>query len=157
MGQELLREQAASARRTSTNADPSTLFRLIVAHQLRIATGEAPSALFEPEEASRWFQGPIDGTSFIAALPTQQVIAHLLYAAHRDSTYRFRQHDRVDVLELALTVPYCDVVVPDRHWGSQARAMKLDVEYDAMVLSGESQLAGWASELGGNATRSAST
>ncbi|MDY0910118.1 hypothetical protein [Microbacterium sp. CFBP9034] len=138
--QEANRERVAASQARSPNGDPSTLFRLIIARQLQLATGEAPSALFEPHEVQHWFQGPVDGVSLIAALPTQEVMSHLLYDVHRDPKYRFRQQDRVDILELALTMPYCDVVIPDKHWASHVRGMKLDVEYDTTVLSGESQL-----------------
>lgn len=54
--QRAYRERVASTRKLSPRDDPSVLFRLIIARQLRLATGEAPSATFEPAEAQTGFR-----------------------------------------------------------------------------------------------------
>lgn len=132
---------------TQPGSDPSLLYRGLVLARLKDVFGQLGADAMTPHERAEWFTGPSDGVGFIAALPVQQVLVELLHAAHRNKTYAFRQHDRVDAHELALTIPYCDVVVPDSHWAHLAHASKMDAEHQTLVLRGLAAFRAWAEGL----------
>ncbi|AXL10743.1 hypothetical protein DXT68_00225 [Microbacterium foliorum] len=132
---------------TRPGSEPSLLYRGLVRGRLKDVFGQLGNDAITPRERAEWFTGPNDGVKFITALPVQRVIVELLHAAHRNKSYAFRQHDRVDVHELALTVPYCDVVVPDSHWAHLAHASRVDVEHCTLVVRGLKGFRAWAEGL----------
>ena len=44
---------------------------------------------FNSQEAFTWFDGPTAGTAFVNSIPSQRVIAELLYSVHRQLTTTF--------------------------------------------------------------------
>ncbi|MEJ1089599.1 hypothetical protein WDU99_14875 [Microbacterium sp. Mu-80] len=129
------------------DSDPSLLYRMLIDTRLQDVFEQVGPTAVSGEELRAWFTGPIDGVAFVTALPVQQVYAELLFAAHRNLNYEFRQHDRVDIMELALAVPYCDVVVPDKNWAHLANASRVAREHNTTVLQGLRAFKEWAERL----------
>jgi hypothetical protein len=129
------------------DSDESLLYRTLVLRRLTATFDQVTTISRTDPEVTGWFTGPVGGAAFINALPSQQVLLELLFAAHRNLKYTFRQHDRVDLIDLALSIPYCDVVVPDRHWAHLANASRLDREHGTQVLKGREALRRWAETL----------
>lgn len=147
-GDEWVRAQQALRQAVAAiDSDESLLYRGLILSRLDDVFGEDKSGHLLDHEVRAWFTGPIAGVSFITALPVQQVFVELLYAAHRNLAYTFRQHDRVDLQDLALAIPYCDVVVPDRHWAHLATASRVAREHGTVVLKGRDQFRAWAESL----------
>ncbi|XKH57863.1 hypothetical protein LG293_07025 [Citricoccus nitrophenolicus] len=129
------------------DSDESLLYRMLVLRRLTATFDQVTTISRTDSEVMSWFSGPVAGAAFINALPSQQVLLELLFAAHRNLEYRFRQHDRIDLSDLALTIPYCDVVVPDAHWAHLANASRLAREHGTQVLKGREALRRWAERL----------
>jgi hypothetical protein len=124
----------------SFGSDQSLLYRLLVARSLD-GMGEMLVDAFETDQAIlRFFQGPSDGVSFVGKVPTENVHVELQYRALKNKTYTFKQHDRGDVLDLALSMPYCDAVWPDAHWAHIVKAAKLDEMYGTTVIKNADDL-----------------
>ncbi|MGB3910248.1 MAG: hypothetical protein WBL06_07245 [Pseudolysinimonas sp.] len=128
-------------------SDDSLMYRLIIGRRLANLFEQFPHALPTNRELASWFRGPADGIGFIGSMPVQQVMVELTYAAHRNARYRFKQHDRTDILELSLTLPYCDVVVPDANWAHHAMATRLAESFGTKVLKDRESLIGWVATL----------
>ena len=129
------------------DSDESLLYRMLVYQRLS-ATFDQVTTVSEPDpEVMSWFNGPVAGAAFINALPSQHVLLELLFAAHRNLNYTFRQHDRVDLMDLALSIPYCDIVVPDAHWAHLANSSRLAFEHGTQVLKGREALRLWSETL----------
>lgn len=61
-------------------------------------------------------------------IPTAWVIAKLRDWKHRDSNLTWHQHDRVDLISLAIAMPYCDIVITEKLWAHLANVSKLSDE-----------------------------
>jgi hypothetical protein len=92
------------------------------------------------EDITDHFRGPTEGIRFVNAIPTANVKVELEYRALTNPKYIFKQHDRGDVLDLALSIPYCDAVWPDAHWTHIAKAAKLADEHGTHFVQGPTDL-----------------
>ncbi|MFJ4163961.1 hypothetical protein ACIPY5_00225 [Microbacterium sp. NPDC089698] len=132
---------------SAPGADESLLYRSLILTRLQDVFDQLGPDAVSRNELDEWFSSAVDGTAFITSLSVQRVVAELLYAAHRNRGYAFRQHDRIDVHDLALAVPYCDVVVPDSHWAHLAQASRVAGEYGTLVVRGQKALRDWVEGL----------
>ncbi len=73
---------------------------------------------------------------FVARVPTADVLATHPTWRHRHFTHPWDQHDRTDLLALAVAVPYCDYVVTERRWAHLVRASGLAKRYHTGIGAG---------------------
>ena len=74
------------------------------------------------------------------AMPSFNVSVTLKTSLHRDANHQWTNNDFYDIGALALTVPYCDVVLTDRAMLSHVARHKLPQQYGTVVLSGLADL-----------------
>ena len=79
-------------------------------------------------------------TDFIMDLPTRRVTHEMLRARHRDPGQAWTSTDLGDFGALAVAVPYCDVVVTERHWRGVLRAAHVDRLYSTVILDDVAEL-----------------
>ena len=77
---------------------------------------------------------PDELRSIYSAMPSFDVMVTLKVSLHRDPNHRWTNNDIFDIRALALTVPYCDVVVTDRSMWSHVTRHKLPERYDTIVI-----------------------
>jgi hypothetical protein len=65
-------------------------------------------------ELADLFSSPEEARPFFDSMPSTDVSITLKTAYHRDPNHQWRHNDIHDIDMLAITVPYCDVVVTDR-------------------------------------------
>lgn len=80
-------------------------------------------------------------TDFLLALPTRRMNCELLRLRHRNPQQRWEENDLNDIGALSVAVPYCDVVVTERHWRGPIRDARLDEAYGTIVLHDLRELA----------------
>lgn len=73
--------------------------------------------------------------AFAHGVPTIDVVTTLRQWKHRDHVLKWEQHDRADLVALAVAVPYCDAVVTERRWNHLLRASGLAGKYGTLVTS----------------------
>ena len=73
--------------------------------------------------------------SIYSAMPSMDVAVTLKASLHRDPSHEWRNNDIYDISALALTIPYCDVVVTDNSMWSHVTRHKLPERYDTVVIS----------------------
>lgn len=59
--------------------------------------------------------------NFHRTLPSRDVLADLRYMRLQDPNLPLEQHDRVDLMGLAVALVYCDVVLTERRWAHLAQ------------------------------------
>ena len=78
---------------------------------------------------------PDDLRSIYSAMPSLDVAVALKMSLHRDPNHKWTNNDIYDIRALALTIPYCDVVVTDRSMWSHVTRHRLSERYDTVVIS----------------------
>ncbi|PZE28382.1 hypothetical protein [Curtobacterium sp. MCLR17_042] len=131
--------------RSASGTDASLLYRSLVAQTFQMIAYNLNEDVTAGVRDR--FRSAVDGVALVNHTPTLTVFTELLFRAHRNSDYSFRQHDRADVMSLAQTIPVCDAVWADKHWASIARGARLDAAYDTVVLSSPLALASWLQRL----------
>lgn len=72
--------------------------------------------------------------TFHRALPSRRMLADLRSLRLQDPNLPLEQHDRTDLLGLATTLVYCDVVVTERRWAHFARRAGVSERHGTTVL-----------------------
>ena len=75
-----------------------------------------------------------DLDSAFRSMPSLDVAVTLKTSLHRDPNHKWVKNDIHDIGALALTIPYCDVVVTDRAMWSHVSRNKLSTRYDSIVI-----------------------
>ena len=89
-----------------------------------------------PGAADQFFAAKLDDLrSIYGAMPSLDVAVTLKMSLHRDPNHKWMNNDVYDIRALALTIPYCDVVVTDRSMWSHVTRHKLQERYDTVVIS----------------------
>ena len=78
---------------------------------------------------------PDDLRSIYSSMPSLDVAVTLKTSLHRNPNHKWTNNDIYDMRALALTIPYCDVVVTDRSMWSHVTRHKLPERYETVVLS----------------------
>ena len=85
--------------------------------------------------------GDIDtARRFVDSMPSGDAWISLLTAAHRNPQGRWEPNDIFDFDALSVAIPYCDVVVTDRHACGLANAARLPDRLDTTVIATLDQL-----------------
>ena len=78
---------------------------------------------------------PDDLRSIYDSMPSLDVAVTLKMSLHRDPNHHWTSNDIYDIRALALTIPYCDVVVTDGSMRSHVTRHKLPERYTTVVIS----------------------
>lgn len=81
-------------------------------------------------------------TDFFMDLPTRRVAYEMLRARHRDPGQAWKPTDLGDFGALTVAVPYCDIVVTERHWRGVLRAAHVDELFSTVILDDVAELPG---------------
>lgn len=73
--------------------------------------------------------------SFILNIPTIYTFIGLRNESTKNLNRSIHKNDDNDLLQLITAIPYCDVVVAEKHWIDQARRCKLDEIYNCKLLT----------------------
>ena len=88
-----------------------------------------------PDAIDQFFAAKRDDLrSIYNAIPSLDVAVTLKTSLHRDPNHKWKNNDIYDIRALALTVPYCDVVVTDRSMWSHVVRHKLPERYGTVVI-----------------------
>ena len=74
------------------------------------------------------------------SMPSFDVSVTLKESLHRDPMHRWTNNDIHDIKGLAVTIPYCDIVVTDREMRSHAIRKRLPERHNTVVLADLSDL-----------------
>jgi hypothetical protein len=84
--------------------------------------------------------GPSSQRSFINDIPTAAMLSRLRTLRHRNMSHPWSQHDRTDLISLAIAVPYCEIVVTERQWCHLIKAARLDRDFGTVVTASFDEL-----------------
>jgi hypothetical protein len=71
---------------------------------------------------------------FIKEIPTFYVLFNLSYQNEKNYNRRINRNDIYDISSLSIAIPYCDIVVTEKHFASIAKSVKLDEIYNTIIL-----------------------
>ena len=134
-------DEWAQARRLDDNPNwrPGRIRDLITAREAAIEVGDIFAEGFAARglgAADQFFAAKLhDLRSLYSAMPSLDVAVTLKMSLHRDPNHRWTNNDVYDIRALALTIPYCDVVVTDRSMWSHVTRHKLQGRYATVVIS----------------------
>jgi hypothetical protein len=133
--------------RQRLSASPDLLRRLadlIAAQEIAAITDDlnnsciqaqfSPYGLFFESQAGHSPQAAM--RALVAGLPTVDVLANLRRLKHQDWTHPWEQHDRADLTNLSVAVPYCDVVVTEKRWSHLCTVSRIAERYGTRVVAG---------------------
>lgn len=64
------------------------------------------------------------------------VYSKLIYELFTNANRKIHSHDFYDITFLRVAIPYCDIVICEKHWGNvSAQKLKLDTKYDTVITS----------------------
>ncbi|MEW2065979.1 hypothetical protein [Streptomyces sp. NPDC007346] len=78
---------------------------------------------------------PNSAMALLESLPSVSVRYTARRLKHRNSQWRWQQHDHVDMAALAVSIPYADVVVTERQWAHLFHVAKMDQKFRTKVVS----------------------
>ncbi len=139
--EQMASEEQEQARRF--DADPKwrrgPIRDAITAREVLIEVGdifEEGWAARGPHSMDKFFAEQSDDLrSIYKAMPSVDVAVTLKASLHRDPHHKWKNNDSFDVMSMALTIPYCDVVVTDRSMCSHLTRHKLPERYETVVFS----------------------
>ena len=116
-----------------------------------ITAREAINELGEIFEKGLAARGPNAGDQFFAlvrdgldsilnAMPSLDVAVTIKTSLHRDPNHKWKNNDIFDIGALALTIPYCDVVVADSSMCFHVTRSKLAERYHTVVIASLAEL-----------------
>ena len=79
--------------------------------------------------------GPEGVLDFLSNLPSRHVEHVLRTLRHENSQHVWKANDLADLGALCSSIPYCDVVVTERHWTHIVKRAGLDARYRTKVFS----------------------
>ena len=70
----------------------------------------------------------------VRSMPSSEISTELKRAAHRNRQTKWKSNDLIDIDAMSLAVPYCDVVVTERHRANQLRSAHFDDRMSTVIL-----------------------
>ena len=117
---------------------------VIITRELIFGIGDTLIDSFENRGTTAWDRFWVsdgdDLRSYVNAMPSLDVIVTLKTSLHRNPNHQWKNNDIFDIWTLALTIPYCDIVVTDSSMHSHVTRNNLDARYDTIVISSLSDL-----------------
>ncbi len=88
------------------------------------------------QELTDHFTGTdFDFVNFFHSLPTLDAICTLALGRDRDLVRAIEANDIRDIFQLAVAVPYCNLIVLENYWGHQIQVTKLHAKYGTTVIT----------------------
>jgi hypothetical protein len=91
--------------------------------------------------------GKVPAHALVRAMPSSEVATVLKTEDHRNRDKRWQPNDIFDIDALALAVPYCDVVVTERHRCHVLRTARMNTRMSTTVLSSLNDLSSYLDGL----------
>lgn len=85
------------------------------------------------EKIKTMFMNPDKDPDFLESLPGFNIYNRLVYELFTSSNREISSHDFYDIAFLRVAIPYCDIVVCEKHWGHTVSKLKLDTKYHTVV------------------------
>ena len=85
------------------------------------------------DRISAIFTNPDKNPEFLESLPGFNVYNRLVYELFTSNNRNISSHDFYDIAFLRVAIPYCDVVICEKHWGHTVEKLKLDKKYNTTV------------------------
>ncbi len=80
-------------------------------------------------------------TGLLMDLPSRAVTYELRRLRQQSRDTKWKPNDLGDVASLSVAIPYCDVVVTEKHWSHMARRAELDRRFNTAILHDLKELA----------------
>lgn len=87
------------------------------------------------ERLEEVFRPDSDDICQMDRMPSFDVFVSLMTSLHKNPNHGWKENHIHDIFALALTVPYCDIVLTDREMVSHVRRTGVDQRMDTVVLS----------------------
>ena len=73
--------------------------------------------------------------SVLESVPTLDVLVTLETERDENLPRKPHENDLADLAALSVAIPYCDIVVTEKHWANVAKRNKLNRKYDTCILT----------------------
>lgn len=93
-----------------------------------------------PAEFAAKFASPAEWMAFFHDVPTVDIFVTLGLARDKDLARPIHRNDLKDMAFLSVAVPYANILVVERFWGSVVTRAKLDQKYGTVVISDAKEL-----------------
>lgn len=87
------------------------------------------------ERLEEVFRPDSDDICVLDRMPSFDVYVSLMTSLHKNPNHGWKANHIHDIFALALTIPYCDIVLTDREMASHVRRTGVDKRMDTVVLS----------------------
>jgi hypothetical protein len=77
---------------------------------------------------------------FFRGMPSINVYLTLIATRDKELTRPIDRNDYKDIMGLAIAMPYCNLVVSEKHWGHMAKRLKFDKQYDTVLITDAREL-----------------
>jgi hypothetical protein len=94
------------------------------------------------------FPAARDFIAFFAGVPTLDVNLTLTIGRDQDLVRRIQRNDVRDVIALSVAVPYGNIVVAEKYWGTMVRSRGLAAKYNTIVLTDLRELPACLAKMG---------
>ena len=71
--------------------------------------------------------------NFLETMPGFNIYNQLVFELFTNKNRKIHKHDFFDISFLRVAVPYCDIVICEKHWGSIISKLKLDQKYSTHI------------------------
>lgn len=83
---------------------------------------------------------PDEASAFLEEMPTSFCSFILTRRRDEQTSSSAHEHDLYDIASLSVAIPYCDIVVCEKRFGSFAKNEKLDKKYNTLILNNLNEL-----------------
>jgi hypothetical protein len=77
---------------------------------------------------------------FFRGMPSINVLLTLTATRDQELTRPIDRNDYKDIMGLAVAMPYCNLVVSEKHWGHMAKRLKFEKQYDTLLITDAREL-----------------
>ena len=78
--------------------------------------------------------------AFLAAIPTRDIELELTTERNKQGDRQIDPNDLMDLAQLCIAIPYCDIVITENFWVSLTKRKRLDKKYSTIMLNDLNQL-----------------
>jgi hypothetical protein len=77
---------------------------------------------------------------FFRGMPSINVFLTLVATRDQELTRPIDRNDYKDIMGLAIAMPYCNLVVSEKHWGHMAKRLKFDEQHGTVLITDAREL-----------------
>ena len=122
----------------SYRSDPSRLRKLVSARYVYHLLNATLKSAFRDrgvEKLEEVFRPGTDDVCVLDRMPSFDVFVSLMKSLHKNPKHKWKENHIHDIFALALTVPYCDIVVTDKEMTSHVKRTGVDKRMGTIVVS----------------------